>query len=368
MRRIALSVAATTMTLSLAGCGMLNATGDSSDASPTKGNDVTVGVLMPEKTNTRYAEFDYPIMRDRISELTKKQGKTVYANAGSSLKTQIRQMQQMIDDKVDLIVLDAVDSHGIAPMVKKAHEAGIPVIAYDRLAEGPIDAYASFDNELVGEVQARTLLEALGPQADTSDKVVMINGSSTDPNTAQFKEGALSELNGKVTIADSYDTPLWDPKNAEKEMTKAINTIGKDNIAAVYSANDAMAGAIVDAFHNAGVTHLPPITGQDAELSAVQRVVSGEQYMSVYKPYPDLAQAAAEMAVAKLQGRDIQFDSLTQDKVDSPTNKDIPAQLVTVNALTQKTIKSTVLADGIYKVDDICTPKLKADCAAIGLK
>ncbi|MFF4487619.1 sugar ABC transporter substrate-binding protein [Streptomyces sp. NPDC001544] len=368
MRRIALSVAATTMTLSLAGCGMLNATGDSSDASPTRGNDVTVGVLMPEKTNTRYSQFDYPIMRDRISELTKKQGKTVYANADASLKKQIRQMQQMIDDKVDLIVLDAVDSHGIAPMVKKAKEAGIPVIAYDRLAEGPIDAYASFDNELVGEVQARTLLGALGPQADTSDKVVMINGSSTDPNSAQFKEGALSELNGKVTIADSYDTPAWDPKNAEKEMTKAINSIGKDNIAAVYSANDAMAGGIVDAFHNAGVTHLPPITGQDAELPAVQRIVSGEQYMSVYKPYPDLAQAAAEMAVAKLQGRDIQFDSLTQDKVDSPTDKNIPAQLVTVNALTRQTIKSTVLADGIYKLDAICTPKLKADCTAIGLK
>ncbi|MGW2640831.1 sugar ABC transporter substrate-binding protein [Streptomyces sp. NPDC001348] len=368
MRRIVLSVAATTMTLSLAGCGMLNATGDSSDASPTKGNDVTVGVLMPETTNTRYAEFDYPIMRARISELTKKQGKTVYQNAGSSLPKQIKQMQKMIDDRVDLIILDAVDSHGIAPTVKKAKDAGIPVIAYDRLAEGPIDAYASFDNELVGEVQARTLLEALGPQADTSDKVVMINGSSTDPNSAQFKEGALSELNGKVTIAKSYNTPAWDPKNAEKEMTEAINLIGKDNIAAVYSANDAMAGGIVDAFHNAGVTSLPPITGQDAELSAVQRVVSGEQYMSVYKPYPDLAQAAAEMAVAKLQGRDIQFDSLTQDKVDSPTTKDIPAQLVTVNALTRKTIKSTVLADGIYKVGDICTPKLKSDCAAIGLK
>ncbi|MFF4398169.1 substrate-binding domain-containing protein [Streptomyces sp. NPDC001480] len=368
MRRIAISVAATTMTLSLAGCGVLNATGDSSDASPTKGNDVTVGVLMPEKTNTRYADFDYPIIKNKVAELTEKQGKTEYENAGSDAKLQSTQMEKMIDDKVDVIILDAVDSHLIAPTVKKAKDAGIPVIAYDRLSEGPIDAYVSFDNELVGEVQARTLLEALGSNADTSDKVVMINGSPTDPNAKQFKQGALSELNGKVTIAATYDTDKWDPKLAQSEMTKAINSIGKNNIAAVYSANDAMAGGIVDAFKNAGVTTVPPLTGQDAELTAVQRVVSGEQYMSVYKPYPDEAEAAAQMAVARIQGHDIQFDALTRDKVDSPTNKDIPAQLVTVNALTRKTIKSTVIADGIYKVDDICTAKYKAACASIGLK
>ncbi|MET8948595.1 substrate-binding domain-containing protein [Streptomyces sp. NPDC004542] len=368
MRRIAISVAATTMILSLAGCGVLNATGDASDASPTKGNDITVGVLMPEKANTRYDDFDYPIIKAKVTELTKKQGRVTYANAAADSKRQISQMVKMIDDKVDVIILDAVDSHAIASTVKKAKDAGIPVIAYDRLAEGPIDAYVSFDNELVGEVQARTLLEALGPDADTSDKVVMVNGSPTDPNAKQFKEGALSELNGKVTIAASYDTDKWDPLTAQAEMAKAISTIGKDNIAAVYSANDGMAGGIVQAFNNAGVTDLPPITGQDAELAAVQRVVVGEQYMSVYKSYPEEAEAAAEMAVARIQGRDIQFDALTRDKVDSPTNKDIPAQLVTVNALTRKTIKSTVIADGIYTVDDICTAKYKAACASIGLK
>ncbi|MFI5687291.1 sugar ABC transporter substrate-binding protein [Streptomyces sp. NPDC051636] len=368
MRRIAISVAASTMTLSLAGCGVLNATGDPSDASPTKGNDMTVGVLMPEETNTRYAEFDYPDIKNRISELTRKQGRTEYANAGADSKKQVSQMEKMIGEKVDVIILDAVDSHAIASTVKKAKDAGIPVIAYDRLAEGPIDGYVSFDNELVGEVQARTLLEALGSKADSSDKIVMVNGSPTDPNAKQFKEGALSELSGKVTIAESFDTDKWSPDVAQANMTRAINSIGKDNIAAVYSANDAMAGGIVKAFNNAGVTDLPPITGQDAELAAVQRVVSGEQYMSVYKPYPDEAEAAAEMAVAKVQGHDIQFDALTRDRVDSPTDKDIPAQLVTVNALTRKSIKSTVIADGIYTVDDICTAAYKADCAAIGLK
>jgi D-xylose transport system substrate-binding protein len=367
-RRIAIAVASSTLSLSLAGCGMLNATEDAGEATPTKTSDITVGVLMPEKTNTRYEQFDYPIIKAKVASLTQNKGRTQYANADADADTQITQMERMIDDKVDIILLDAVDAKAIADTVKKAKDAGIPVIAYDRLAQGPIDAYVSFDNELVGEVQGRTLVEALG-SADPSDKIVMINGSPTDPNAQQFKDGALSELNGRVTISASYDTKAWSPEVAQSEMTEAINKIGKKNIAAVYSANDAMAGGIIKALEAAGVSDgdLPPITGQDAELEAVQRIISGEQYMSVYKPYPQMAEAAAEMAVAKVQGRDIQFDALTRDKVDSPTNKNIPAQLVTVVALTKSNIESTVIADGIYKVSQICTAKFETDCKAIGL-
>ncbi|MES5819468.1 substrate-binding domain-containing protein [Streptomyces sp. RG80] len=368
MRRTAICVAVSSMALSLTACGALGVSGGSADASPTKGDDVTVGVLMPEKTNTRYENFDYPIIQKKVAELTDKKGKTVYANGEADADKQASQMQQMIDDQVDVILLDAVDSKAIAPEVRKAKDAGIPVIAYDRLAEGPIDAYVSFDNELVGEVQGRTLVEALGSGIDTSDKIVMINGSPSDPNAGQFKAGALSELNGKVTIAEKYDVDGWKPEIAKKDMAEAIESIGKDNIAAVYSANDAMAETAIEAMKEAGMTTLPPITGQDAELKAVQRIVSGEQYMSVYKSYPLEAEAAAEMAVAKIQGKDILFDSLTQDRVDSPTDKQIPAQLVSVSALTKNNIKSTVVADGIFTVKQICTAKYAAACAAIKLK
>ncbi|MDQ0762578.1 sugar ABC transporter substrate-binding protein [Streptomyces canus] len=367
MRRIAIAVAASTMTFSLAACGALGAA-SGSEASPTKGDDITVGVLMPEKTNTRYEEFDYPIIQRKVAELTDKKGKTLYANGESDAKKQATQMQQMIDEKVDVILLDAVDSHAIAGMVTKAKDAGIPVIAYDRLAEGPIAAYVSFDNELVGEVQGRSIVEALGSGIDTSDKIVMINGSPSDPNAGQFKAGAMSELNGKVTIAKTYDVDGWKPETAQKDMTEAISAIGKGNIKAVYSANDAMAGAAIQAMEDAGMTNIPPITGQDAELAAVQRIVSGEQYMSVYKPYPGEAEAAAEMAVMKVQGKGIQFDALATDSVDSPTDKNIPAQLVQVVALTKDNIKSTVVKDGIYTIKDICTAQFKSDCAAAGLK
>ncbi|MEV7784035.1 substrate-binding domain-containing protein [Streptomyces sp. NPDC088106] len=368
MRRIAISVAATSMSVMLAGCGVLNATDTSDEASPAKGDDITVGLLLPEKANTRYEQFDYPFFKEKVESLTNEKGKVDYANAEADADKQASQMQRMVDDEVDVIVLDAVDSKAIADSVQKAKDAGIPVIAYDRLAEGPIDAYISFDNGLVGEVQGRSLLESFGGDVSITDKIVMMNGSSTDPNAKQFKAAALSELKGKVTIAKSFDTKDWKPENAEANMTEAINAIGADNIAAVYSANDGMAGGIVKALRAAGVTDLPPITGQDAELAAVQRIVAGEQYMSVYKSYPEEAQNAAEMAVARVQGRDIQFDALTRDRVDSPTQQDIPAQLVPVVALTKDNIEDTVIADEFFQVSDICTAEFKTACAAIKLK
>ncbi|MEU6403830.1 substrate-binding domain-containing protein [Streptomyces sp. NPDC046985] len=368
MRRIAIAVAAPTLTLSLAACGALGGATGATGAGPSKGDDVAVGLLLPETANTRYEKFDYPIIKSKVADLTRGRGRVDYANAGADADKQADQMEKMIDDKVDVILLDAVDAHAIAGEVKKAKTAGIPVIAYDRLAEGPIDAYISFDNELVGEVQGRSLLEALGNSADGSQKIVMMNGSPTDPNARQFKEGALAQLNGRVTISESYDTKDWKPENAEANMAEAIRAIGGSGIAGVYSANDGMAGGVIKAMKAAGIAKLPPVTGQDAELDAVQRILTGEQYMSVYKSYPTEAENAAEMAIAKVQGKDIQFDSLTRDNVSSPTEKQIPAQLVSVVALTKGNIKDTVLADGIYKKSQICTAGYRTACERAGLK
>lgn len=196
----------------------------------------------------------------------------------------------------------------------------------------------------------------------------MMNGSLADPNAAQFKTGAMGELNGKVDIAESYDTKDWDPVVAKANMEKAVASIGLDNIAGVYAANDGIAGAAIDVLKTLGVSEVPPVTGQDAELEAVQRIVEGEQYMTVYKSYPQEATAAAEMAVARVQGRSIEFDALTRDSVDSPTNKKIPAQLVPVVALTKDNVTQTVVQDGIYTVKEICTTKYKAECTALKIK
>ncbi|MFJ8182727.1 sugar ABC transporter substrate-binding protein [Streptomyces sp. NPDC096105] len=364
-RRCALLLTASLSALSLTACGVLEPGGDApSDARADQ--DITVGLLLPDRDTARFEKFDHPLIKERIASQTDRRGEVVYANAEGSKEKQSEQFRQMIDRDVDVILVNAVDARAIAPDVRRAKRAGIPVIAYDRLAEGPIDAYVSHDNELVGQVQGRALVDALGENAENS-KVVMMNGEPADPNTALFKKGALDELDGAVDIAVSYDTRKWLPEVAAENMRKAIEEVGAGNIAAVYSANDGMAGAVIEELQDAGVTELPPVTGQDADLEAVRRIVAGTQYMTVYKSFLLEATGAADMAVAKVQDRAIQFDALARDEVDSRSRKGIPAMLVPVVALTRENIEDTVIADGVYTVRDICTPAHAEDCATIGL-
>lgn len=365
MRRAAVIVAAGAMAVSLAACGSAKESGGSakSSGSEKKGDNIKVGLLLPENQTARYEKFDRPLIEKKIKELTNNKGEVVYANAKQDASLQNQQVETMITNKVDVLILDAVDAAAIKNSVQKAKDAGIPVVAYDRLAQGPIDAYTSFDNVTVGRTQGEALLKALGDKAK-SGKIVMMNGSSTDPNAAQFKQGAHEVLDGKVNVGKEYDTNEWKPENANKNMEGAISALGKKNIIGVYSANDGMAGGIITALKAAGIK--VPVTGQDAELAGVQRIVAGEQYMSVYKPYAPEADAAAEMAVALAQGKSL--DSIAKDKVDSPTNKGIPAVLVPVTSLTQDNIKDTVVKDGVYTIDEICTAQYKKACEKIGLK
>ncbi|MFF4757859.1 substrate-binding domain-containing protein [Streptomyces sp. NPDC001292] len=366
MRRAAFAVAAGAMAVSLAACGSAKESGgDSSKSagSEKKGDDIKVGLLLPENQTARYEKFDRPLIDKKVAELTNNKGKVVYANAKQDATLQSQQVETMITNKVDVLILDAVDAAAIKNSVQKAKDAGIPVVAYDRLAQGPIDAYTSFDNVTVGKTQGDALLKALGGKAK-SGKIVMMNGSSTDPNAAQFKQGAHEVLDGKVNIGKEYDTKEWKPENANSNMEGAISAIGKKNIVGVYSANDGMAGGIITALKAAGIS--VPVTGQDAELAGVQRIVAGEQYMSVYKPYAPEADAAAEMAVALAQGKSL--DSIAKDKVDSPTTKGVPSVLVEVTSLTKDNIQDTVVKDGVYTVAEICTAQYKAACDKIGLK
>ncbi len=366
MRRAAFAVAAGAMVVSLAACGSAaeSDNNDSSDSAAKKGDDIKVGLLLPENQTARYEKFDKPMIEKKVKELTNNKGEVVYANAKQDASLQNQQVDTMVTNKVDVLILDAVDYKAIAGSVKKAKDAGIKVVAFDRLAEGPIDAYTSFDNVTVGKTQGEALLKALGDKAKDS-QVVMMNGSSTDPNAAQFKEGAHAALDGKVKIGREYDTKEWKPENANANMEGAISALGKDKIAGVYSANDGMAGGIITALKAAGIADIP-VTGQDAELAGVQRIVTGEQYMSVFKSYPKEAEVAAEMAVKLAKGESL--DSIANDKVDSESAKGVPAVIVPVVSLTKDNIKETVIKDGFYTIDEICAGKYKAACDKIGLK
>ncbi|MFF7161320.1 sugar ABC transporter substrate-binding protein [Streptomyces sp. NPDC008086] len=322
-----------------------------------------VGLLLSQNVQTRWERFDKPLIEKRVTELCARCA-VEYANAEGDVATQKQQVEAMINRDVEVLLLSSVNFRSLRSSVERAHDAGIPVIAYDGLVEGPISAHVSFDNERVGRLQGEALVRALGDGAD-GGQVVMMNGPQTSPTNIAFKKGALSVLQGRVRIAKSYDTPGWSQETAHTNMDNALATLGNDNVDGVYAANDGLAAGVISALRSAGIDPLPPVTGQDADLAAVQRVVLGEQYMTVYKPFKAEADAAARIAVALGRGEDI--TDLTDTTVDTATTKDIPAVQLDPVPVTTADIRSTVVKDGVYTIDQICAPGLAAACERAGL-
>jgi D-xylose transport system substrate-binding protein len=288
----------------------------------------------------------------------------VYANAENDAASQRQQMTSMITRGVSALVLDVVDPKALRSSVRAAQREGIPVVAYDRLAEGPISGFVSFDGAQVGRLQGQALMKGMGARADGGG-VVMMNGDPSSPNAAWYEGGARSVLRDDVRILKSYNTLGWRTENAHDHMSAAISDLGPGLIDGVLAANDSIAAGVISALKSARVSPLPPVTGQDADLDAVQRIVKGEQYMTVYKPFRLETEAASAMAVALARGNDI--DALVTSRVDSPTTEDVPAILLTPSAVTRETIGRTLVRDGVYTLDQICTPKLRSACERAGL-
>ncbi|WP_445396996.1 substrate-binding domain-containing protein [Streptomyces sp. LE64] len=361
-RRTAVALAVTALAGPLAGCGEARQVAARAQRRPARGDALRIGLLLPENQTARYERFDRPLIERRVADLTGGRARVVYANAKQDAALQNQQIETMLTHRVHVLVLDAVDARAVAGAVRRAKDAGVPVLAYDRLAEGPVAAYTSFDNEEVGRVQGEALLRALGDRARTG-RIVMLNGSVTDPNAAVYKRGAHRALDGRVSIGREFDVQEWKPEHAHSHMRSALTALGKDRVVGVYCANDGMAGGVVQALKGAGVSPLPPVTGQDAELAAVQRIVAGEQYMSVYKPYARAARAAADLAVALARGEPVTAPAA----VDSATARGVPAVLVPVVALTRDRLADTVLKDGLHSRDEVCTARYAAACDRLDL-
>ncbi|MFG1808479.1 sugar ABC transporter substrate-binding protein [Streptomyces sp. NPDC049040] len=359
-RRIVVGTAAVSIALTMAACGKAGGDDKGSSSSGDKANK-SIGLLLPENATTRYEKFDKPLIEKKIAELCP-DCNVQYDNAAGDPAKQAQQVSSMIAKGVKVLILDAQDSTGIKSSVQAAVDKGIKVVAYDRLAEGPISAYVSYDNEKIGELQGQALLDAMGPKATPSANVVMINGDPADPNAAMFKAGAHKILDGKVKIAYEQ-SGLWKDTVAAQKMSAAITQLGKNNIAGVYSANDGMAGGIATSLKGQGIN--PPLTGQDAELAGVQRLLSGTQTSTIYKPYAPEADATAEIAVDLVNGKD--FKSVADTTAKQVGGAEIPAKLLPAFSVTKANIKDTVVKDGLYTKDQICTTDFASACAAAGI-
>lgn len=349
---------AAALTLAATGCGSITSDGGEAESRTHSIEDgFHVGLLLPDLYTARYEAFDYPYFEAALEEQCP-DCELSYANADGDVDEQQTQAQAMLTDGVDILVLDAVDAAAAAGTVNEAKSQGVPVLAYDRLAEGGVDTYISFDNHRVGQVQAESLIGAMEEDGTAGDgQIVMINGSPTDPNAGDFKAGAHEIFEGQVEIGQEYDTPDWSPEEATSQMEGAITSLGVDEIVGVYAANDGMASGAIAALRSAGVSvaDLPPVTGQDAELAAIQRIIADEQYMTVYKAIQPQAELAVAATLALATGEEIESGEYEITEMEDGGGTAVQAILLEPIAVTKDNIGDTVVSDGYYTIEEICT-------------
>lgn len=331
-----------------------------------------IALLLPESKTTRYETADRPYFEAKFKELCP-DCEIIYNNANQDANTQLSQAEAALTNGAQVLVLDPVDSAAAAVIADKAKAQGVPVIAYDRLIlnSNAVNYYISFDNKKVGELQAQSLVDELNKLGKKDPQIVLINGSPTDNNAKLFKEGAHSVFDPlvkakKLTIAKEYDTPDWSPDQAQNEMQQALTALG-NKVDGVYAANDGTASGAIAAMKAAGLKTLPPVTGQDAELAAVQRILAGEQYMTVYKAIKPEAEAAAQLAYDLLTKAQIPA-SMTEGQTVNNGKMEVPSVLLTPVAVTKSNIQDTIVKDNFWTTAQICTSEYAKVCTEAGLK
>jgi D-xylose transport system substrate-binding protein len=358
----------TSLTMAAAGCGGSSKSSSStSGAQSSSGGGAKIALLLPENKTARYEAQDKPFFEARVKALCPS-CEVIYANANQDAAKQQQQAEAAITRGAKVLVLDAVDVASAGSIVTRAKQAKIPVLSYGRLvAKAPLDYYVSIDPYKVGQQQAQVLLDTLKSKGKTAPRIVMINGSPTDSNSAPYKQGAKDIFDkGGAKVVKSYDTPDWSPDKAQQEMEQTITSAGKNGFDAVYVANDGMAGGVVAAMKAASVDPKKiPVTGQDAEVTGVQRILTGDQLMTVYQPLKQIAGASADIAVPLAQGKTP--PKITTGTTDNGAGK-VPSVLVDTVSITKANIKDTVIKDGFVKPADLCTAAYAQACKDAGIQ
>lgn len=272
-------------------------------------------------------------------------------SANSDDTRQISDVQALITSGVDVLVIIPHNGAAMAKAVELAHQAGIPVLAYDRLITGcDLDLYMTFDNVKVGQLQAQFLAERLG--SGGKRRIIRIYGSKTDNNASLFKEGqdqVLAPLiaSGAIEVMHEDWAQDWKPENAKKIVNAAITKAGP-NFDAILASNDGTAGGAIQALTEEGLAGKVLVTGQDAELAACQRIAGGTQAMTIYKPLSRLATQAAEVAVKLARRQPI----VARAEIDNGKIK-VPSVLLDVIPVTKENLRETVVQDGFHKAEAI---------------
>ncbi|MDT3598765.1 D-xylose ABC transporter substrate-binding protein [Cronobacter malonaticus] len=306
--------------------------------------DVKIGMAIDDLRLERWQK-DRDIFVSKAESLG---AKVFVQSANGNEETQMSQIENMINRGVDVLVIIPYNGQVLSNVVAEAKREGIKVLAYDRMINNAdIDFYISFDNEKVGELQAQSLVDKV-PQGN----YFLMGGSPVDNNARLFRDGQMKVLkpfidSGKIKVVGDQWVDGWLPENALKIMENAL-TANNNKIDAVVASNDATAGGAIQALSAQGLAGKVAISGQDADLAGIKRIIAGTQTMTVYKPITQLANTAAEVAV--------ELGNDKQPKSDATLNnglKEVPARLLTPIKVDKSNIESTVIKDGFHKKSEL---------------
>jgi D-xylose transport system substrate-binding protein len=352
MRRIAILVAALALTVT-ACSSETGGSGGGGDASNAK-----IAFLMPDIASTRYELYDSPLFKAKIKELCA-DCEVIYQNANADASRQQQQANSALAQGVKAIVIDPVDSTAAASIVNTARSQGVPIIAYDRpIPNTPADYYISFDNEKIGKSIGDDLVKHLKDKG-AQGGILEVNGSPTDAAAGLIKKGIHSAVDDSgFTLLAEYDTPDWAPAKAQDWVSGQITRFGSQ-IVGVVAANDGTGGGAISAFKAAGVTPVPPVTGNDFEVAAAQRIIAGDQYNTISKPIKIVAEAAAEIAYQFVKG---------EKPAGKTTLFDTPSQLFDPTVVTLDNIADVLAKSDQIKPSDVCTGEYATACKQHGIE
>ena len=367
IRTIGVAVVAI-LSLVLTACGSDD---DGDSGTKATGNDkkaAKVGVILPDAASSpRWENNDRPLLKRAIEAAGYE---AVIQNASKEVTKFTQLCDGMINQSVNVLMIVNLDSESGAACEKKAKDAGIPSIDYDRLTlGGSADYYVSFDNVQVGKLMGDGLAACLDAADKTQANIAYINGDPTDNNAALFKEGYADALKPKIDSGDyklvGDQTGKWDATVAQTTFEQ-IFTQNSGKVDGVVSANDTMAGGIVTVLNNNSLAGKVPVTGQDASDEGLQRVIAGTQCGTVFKDVNLEAEAAAKVAIAIVKNDGSADDLVNGEVEDTQAKKQVKSIFATPVWVTQENIKEPFDAE-YTTVEKVCTADFADACTKLGL-
>jgi D-xylose transport system substrate-binding protein len=365
---VAALAAACTLVLSACGSNDSSSTASSGDSGDS-GSKGKVGVILPDATTSpRWENNDRPSLTKAFDNAGIESD---IQNAGGDTSKFGTICDSMINEGVKVLMIVNLDPDSGAACLKKATQAGIVSIDYDRLTPGGgASYYVSFDNVKVGELMGQGLQKCLTADGKDTANIIYINGAETDNNAALFKEGYVKALKAKE---DSGDYKLVGDVSGEWDANKAADafdglyTKNDGKIDGIISANDTMAGGIIARLKANGLAGKVPITGQDASVEGLQNILAGNQCMTVYKNTDLEADLASKLAIDVINGDQSAADALATGSVEDPTtHEQVKSALATPEAIFKDNIKKP-FDDGFVTAKDVCTGPYAKMCQQAGI-